>query len=859
MLKRTHLLFFVVVSLYFAILPAFGKTIRTPLTQTDAIVWDDSLCLPGPNDTTSHDGLAGAFVGRNHGHTILAGGANFPNCTLENRGDKCWYRDVYVYDGAQWQIFRNVLPQAVAYGVSITLPEGILCIGGCNASQCLSEVYLLSLEKGQPVLQPWPELPVPLANAAGCLVDGHIYVAGGNEKMDRPKATNLFFSLDTAHPEAGWSALPSWPGAARGYAIAVGQSNGQDNCFYLFAGRDYDSQDEVTWKILQDGFCYNPRLGQWTSLGDGFPVMAGSAVALGTNHILFLGGKSSDKTTSNNALRLYHTVTKTIVETDIEKGQLLLPVTTTAIFDGAEITIASGETAPGLRTPVILRGKVENTLHRMSWLDMLVITLYFLSLAWIGWYFSRKQKSTGDYFKGGGRIPWFVVGLSIFGTSLSAITFMAIPAKAYATDWSYLLFNAGIILVVPLIVGIFIPFFRQLNVTTAYEYLELRFNSLIRIICSIAFILFQMGRMAVVLLLPSIALNVVTGFDIFLCIGLMGVLSLAYTLMGGIEAVVWTEALQVVVLLGAAIAVGCSIASQLPDGFGTILCAASAAEKFSLGQTFFDLRQPTIWTVLIATVFTNITTYGTDQTIVQRYLTTNTEHAARKGVYTNAVLTIPASLLFFFLGTALWVFYKYHPSELSVSITDSDAILPWYMSTALPRGILGLVIAGLFAAAMSTLSSSMNSAATAFITDIYRKVDCRKNDRQLLGIARWATFLLGMIGILFAFVMASWDVKSLWDEFSKILGILLGGLGGLFLLGLITRRANAIGAFCGIFGSIIVQLLVTKFQWVNLLLYSTTGFIACFVIGYVVSLLTGGSSHTDHLTIYKTKNRSRNV
>ena len=299
-----------------------------------------------------------------------------------------------------------------------------------------------------------------------------------------------------------------------------------------------------------------------------------------------------------------------------------------------------------------------------------------LSLTLIGWYFSRKQKTSDDYFKGGGRIPWFVAGLSIFGTALSAITFMAIPAKAYATDWSYMLFNSGIVLVVPIIVSLFIPFFRQLNVTTAYEYLEARFNPLVRVLCSLAFILFQIGRMGVVLLLPAIALNVVTGFDIFLCISLMGLLSLVYTFMGGIEAVAWTEALQVVVLLGAAITVLVIVCLQLPENFGTVVTSALDAGKFNLGSTDFDLRQPTMWTVLIATFFTNITTYGTDQTIVQRYLTTSSEHEARKGVYVNAALTIPATLLFFLVGTALWAFYRYNPEELSMAIRDSDAILP---------------------------------------------------------------------------------------------------------------------------------------------------------------------------------------
>lgn len=708
--------------------PVRGAETTTQLTRTDAIVWDDALCLPAPNDSTAHRGLAGVFAGKAGGRLVVAGGANFPGAMPWEGGEKRWYGDVYLYDETDgWKTFPGALPHPAAYGVSVTLPQGVLCIGGCDASRCMDEVFLLTVENGAPRITEWPPLPAPLANAAGCLAGGKVYVAGGSESMTPAKATKRFFTLDPAAPAAGWRELPAWPGrraatpSPRGRAtewITVSTSSAAATTTATHRGPSTATPTATTRgsghgrpsKATSPSWRARPRRSA--------PTTSSSSAASRTT-----------KPSRTTPWRLYHTVTGTMTETDVEKSSFILPVTTAVVSDGRDITIASGETAPGIRTPVILRGHVDDDLHRMGWLDILVIVLYFLSLAWIGWYFSKKQKSTGDYFKGGGRIPWFIVGLSIFGTSLSAITFMAIPAKAFATDWSYLLFNAGIILVVPLITAVFIPFFRRLNVTTAYEYLELRFNALIRVVCSVSFIIFQIGRMAVVLLLPSIALNIVTGIDIFLCIGMMGVLSLAYTLMGGIEAVVWTEAVQVVVLLGAAVAVVCSIAFQLPEGFRTIFTAAGDAGKFSLGESFFDLRQPTIWTVLIATVFTNITTYGTDQTIVQRYLTTDSEKAARKGVYTNAALTVPASLLFFLLGTALWAFYKFHPQELSMSIADSDAILPWYMSTALPRGVLGLVIAGLFAAAMSTLSSSMNSAATAFVTDIYRKVRPDRDER----------------------------------------------------------------------------------------------------------------------------------
>ena len=821
----------------------------TQLTETDAIRWDTSLSLP-QLDGTPNIGIAGAFSGRVNGKLLIAGGANFPDRTPEANGEKRYHRDLYIYDASRgWQVIRDALPAPRAYGISVTLPEGVLCIGGCDASECTDQVSLLTLDGDRPRFTPWPSLPRPLANAAGALVGHRIYVAGGIEQGGGgTAATRDFFMLDLHDRGRGWQELPPWPGPGRAFAVAASQSDGFDNCFYLFSGRDFSG--DSAWTVHKDGYRYNPRLGSWERLEGEFPVMAGTAAPFGTNHILLIGGRNGTNS-DDRMLRLYHTITETLTEVPVS-DEIDLPVTTNVLPDDDGILITSGEIRPGVRTPVLLRGTLQSTIHRLTGLDIGVITLYFLSLAFIGWYFSKNQKTSDDYFKGGGRIPWFIVGLSIFGTALSAITFMAIPAKAYATDWSYLLFNSGIVLAVPVIVLLFIPFYRRLNVTTAYEYLEARFNPLVRILCSIAFILFQIGRMGVVLLLPSIALNVVTGFDIFLCITLMGVLSLAYTLMGGIEAVAWTEALQVVVLLGAAVTVLVIVCLQLPEDLGTIVASASAAGKFDLGSTAFDLRQPTMWTVLIATFFTNITTYGTDQTIVQRYLTTATEREARKGVYVNAALTIPATILFFLVGTALWAFYRHYPAELSMAVRDSDAILPWYISTQLPSGVLGLIIAGLFAAAMSTLSSSMNSAATAFVTDIHRKLcPAARDGRALLRTARLSTLVLGLVGVGFALIMASWEIKSLWDEFSKILGILLGGLGGLFLLGLTTRRANTFGALCGIAASVVVQILVARSGYVNLLLYSTTGFLSCFIVGYLASLcVPRSSSDTDSLTIY---------
>ena len=511
----------------------------TQLTETDVIRWDTSLSLP-QLDGTPNIGIAGVFSGRIDGKLLIAGGANFPDRTPEANGEKRYHQDLYLYDASRgWQVIRDALPAPRAYGISVTLPEGVLCIGGCDASDCTDQVSLLTLDGDRPRFTPWPSLPRPLANAAGALVGHRIYVAGGIEQVGGgTAATRNFFMLDLHDRGRGWQELPPWPGPARAFAVAASQSDGFDNCFYLFSGRDFSG--DSPWTVHKDGYRYNPRLGSWDRLEGEFPVMAGTAAPFGTNHILLIGGRNGTNS-DDRMLRLYHTITETLTEVPVS-DEIDLPVTTNVLPDDDGILITSGEIRPGVRTPVLLRGTLQSTIHRLTGLDIGVITLYFLSLALIGWYFSKNQKTSDDYFKGGGRIPWFIVGLSIFGTALSAITFMAIPAKAYATDWSYLLFNSGIVLAVPVIVLLFIPFYRRLNVTTAYEYLEARFNPLVRILCSIAFILFQIGRMGVVLLLPSIALNVVTGFDIFLCITLMGILSLAYTLMGGIEAVAWTEA-----------------------------------------------------------------------------------------------------------------------------------------------------------------------------------------------------------------------------------------------------------------------------------------------------------------------------
>ena len=411
----------------------------------------------------------------------------------------------------------------------------------------------------------------------------------------------------------------------------------------------------------------------------------------------------------------------------------------------------------------------------LPFFDILVIVIYFLLISGLGYYYSKRQKNTEDFFRGGQRIPFWAAGISIFGTALSPITFMAIPAKTYSTDWSYFLLNMSIFLSLPLVILLFIPYYRQKKLNTPYEYLEIRFSSIIRLLGSCCFILYQIGRIGVILFLPSIALNLVTGVDIFLCIALMGGVSLIYTLMGGIEAVIWTDVVQVFVLMGGVSLSLILIIIDTENGFSGIIEQAKIYGKFNAFDLTLSLKEPTVWVMLFGGFFINLTTYGTDHTMVQRYLVTPTQKEAQKSLWIGALLTIPATFIFFFMGTALFVFYQVNPSALNNNFINNDAIFPWYIVSQLPSGVSGILIAAIFAAAMSSLSSSMNSGAASFSADVYDRYGFVWNEDPLK-IARWTTLCIGMMGILFALFMATADIKSLWDQFNKILGLIFAFL-----------------------------------------------------------------------------------
>jgi len=277
---------------------------------------------------------------------------------------------------------------------------------------------------------------------------------------------------------------------------------------------------------------------------------------------------------------------------------------------------------------------------------------------------------------------------------------------------------------------------------------------------------------------------------------------------------------------------------RIDGGWSETLALADAADKFRLLDFRWDWKDATFFTLVVSGFGLQLISYGTDQTVIQRYLTTKDERGARRAIWTNAVLTVPATLLFFSIGSLLFAFYRAHPQAMDPTLANESAIFPLFIVTQMPLGIAGLVVAAIFAAAMSSLDSSMNSVSAAFTIDFYQRFGKNISQARALGTARIVTVLIGVLSVAFALWMASQpDIKSLWDEFSKYIGLFGGGLGGVFLLGIVTRRASGSGALAGIVVSGILQYFIKQYFPLHPWAYGATGIVSCFVIGYVVSVL----------------------
>ena len=837
---------------------------ETRLSAAEPANWLSWERLP---DLPDQLGVAGPYVGLHDEALIVAGGANFPQQPYwEN--PKVWHNEAWVLTKTPQGAYRwqgdLTIDQPMAYGSSVSTDSGIVCIGGDDGQQISDRCYLLKWNSQEQKLeqQPLPSLPERRAYGAATAIDSVVYMSCGQSDRTLASATNSLWRLDLSKPAPSWERLPDLPGPTRAFHYLVAQHNGFRNTVHLFGGRCKDGKrpNEDAIVALVDHYEFDPDANSWRLRAElPTPRMAGAAVAMGQTHIAVLTGADGSLWDQASTLRLehpgfpkkalaYHTITDTWVEIGDTPAA---PVTTTAVRWGERYVLPTGEVQPGIRTNQVWSIAPVSRKHSFGAINFSVLSLYLLSMVGVGVYFSRGNKNTDDYFRGGKQVVWWAAGCSIFATMLSSITFMAIPAKAYAQDLVYMVGNFMILIVAPIAVYLALPFFRAIDATSAYEYLEKRFSRAVRLFASFLFVLFHLFRMGIVMSLAALTLSTITPLSPALCVVIMGVLSILYSALGGVEAVIWTDTIQTFVLLGGAVV---CLAIMLLGSDGTpaeLMQTALSDGKLHLANWHLDASSTSLalWVIIIGGIGQNISTYTADQAVVQRYMTTPDERRAANSIWFAAILAMPASILFFLMGTSLYLFYKSNPAQLDPQFT-TDQILPLFIANELPLGVAGLLVAGIFAAAQSTVSTSMNSTATAVVTDFLRPFNLLRSEGAYLQAAKLLTVTLGALGTGIALFFVSPDIRSLFDQFISVVGIFMGVLGGLFALGILTRRASATGALCGVVTGACVMGLLQHSSNISGYLYAAIGIGVCYSTGYLVSLASPCKRDLSGLTLY---------
>ena len=785
--------------------------------------------------------VSGHFAGIVDDQLTTWGGCNFPDVPCADGGQKVFY------------------PKA--YGASVVVPSETIYIGGMDENGSDASVSPSNL----------PPLPKPLDNFAACYGVDRIFVAGGqtNGVLNRD-----VYALDWPDGKE-WVKLCELPDEGRLQPCMAVQNAPEGKALYVFGGYTAPSPLPL-WgsaSVFLKGLKLNLKTFEWQETssstinaspykgevgrGSGSVALVGSCCTpCGYSHILFFGGVNYDIFLSaiqgkqddqylrhepswykfRSDVLAYHTITDSWMtipgDTALARaGAALTP------FDGGWY-YSGGETMPGIRSDKISRIETKHETH-FGWLNWTVLILYLVAMLGMGIYFMKRENGAEDFFKGGGRIPWWAAGISIYATMLSAITYMAIPAKAYATDWTYYPMLWMIPVVGFPVIWYYLPYFRRLKAASAYAILEERFNLATRMMASTLFCIFMVARMALVMYLPSLALTAVTGIDIYLCIILMGLVTIVYCTMGGVEAVIWGDVVQGCILVGGAIFAALYLWGNTEGGFSGAWQLAVDNDKMRLFVWSLDYRRVTFWVAIIGGgIANNLISYTSDQTVIQRYMTTKDEKSAGQSILVNGFMSVFISVAFYFIGTGLYTFYKTHPQSLDITMQQGDAIFPYFMMSQMPAGVAGLLIAAIFAATMSTISSNINSVSTAFSVDFIQRFRPSIKDSTLLRVARWTCIVSGLMGLGIALLMATWDIASLLDYFNTILGLLTSGLGGLFVMAVFFPRIKGRAALTGFIAGELVVFLMYLYTDVNFFLFGATGIVISVIVAWFTSFLT---------------------
>lgn len=489
---------------------------------------------------------------------------------------------------------------------------------------------------------------------------------------------------------------------------------------------------------------------------------------------------------------------------------------------------------------------------QLGTIDTAILILYGLILVGMGAYFFRKTKTSEQFMVAGRGIPAWAAGLAVMSAYTSSISYIAVPGKAFDSNWHPLIFALSAIPVAWFVTKYVVPYYRKKNIISVYGYLEEKIGNWASIYASLSFVLFMIGRTAVILYLSSLLLSSFIAVDIRLLIIVIGIVTIIYTLMGGMEAVIWTDVMQSVIMVGGIIFIGILLTKEVISQPDFLIQNAIDANKFSLGETNLSLSSRTIWVMIIYGVSENIRNLIADQNYTQKYCSVPDEKKAKRSVWIAMLIYLPLTALFLYIGTTLFAFYSAPDHVLGEAITKGDQVFPHFIATQVPVGIKGLIIAAILAASMSTIDSALNCSATVLYVDYYKKYFKPKaSEGTSVSFLRLTTVVWGIAGIAVALLLV--NAQSALDVWWIIAGIFGGGILGLFLLGVfnvkITRLQGVISVIFSlmiiIWGSFLRDLpdqlgwLESKIDPIIIGAMSTMGLLFLALVFVVANKLSG--------------------
>jgi solute:Na+ symporter, SSS family len=471
----------------------------------------------------------------------------------------------------------------------------------------------------------------------------------------------------------------------------------------------------------------------------------------------------------------------------------------------------------------------------LSFLDLSIIAAYLVAIALFGGSFYRRRTTARDYFLGGRSMPWVAAGISIVAADLSAITVLGMPAWSYRHDLEFYMLTLGTPLAAPIVIRVFIPFYTKLNLYTAYEYLEKRFNLTVRVVTSGLFQILRGCHVAVAMYAPSLVINQVTGIPTRRCVIFMGLFTTVYTTLGGIRGVIWTDVVQFATVTGSLVLMIYVALSGVGGSLGVAYHTALASGHLHLLNFSLDPSATTaFWPCILGGTVISLSAVTTDQAILQRLFTTKSARDCRQSVILQSILVLPIAFVLYIMGTALFVFYHSNPSHLS-GLKTEDAILPFFAIRELHSGFAGLVIAAIFAASMAVISAGINSLTTATTIDFYQRLlRPDASPERCAHVGRLGTICWGLAAT--AFALYANRLGELVTAYIRVQGFIAGPMLGIFLLGVLTRRSVAAGALLGAGAATGVVVLVSfRTSW-SFLYDAPIGLAVTLVCGYATSL-----------------------